>query len=85
MTDDIKVFREVMRELCHLSIDTNFDSKKLDPILYTMRQGDSLQFNVEISAVPNDIIWMNMLDGDFNEDIRNKTLQLKIKDALNIR
>lgn len=79
MSDDIKNLREFFRELTHLTVDWQFERRNYDDIIRAFKAGDLLAFNIRINAVPNDIVWANMMDGNsLTRELYEKILNLKL-------
>jgi hypothetical protein len=77
--DKLTNLKECFRVLFHLSIDKHFENGDMDGAIEAFKLGDSLEVHLSVKAVPNDIIWANMLDGHLTPEIYQDILNLKIK------
>jgi hypothetical protein len=80
IVDRIKKLRETFRLISHLTLDYNFDRREYDDLIKIFKRGDSFTLSIEVHAVPNDIIWANLLDdGTLTQEMYKKILDLKKK------
>jgi len=76
---EIDKLREVIRVVCHMTIDKNFDNKEYDDAIQCLKNGDTFMINIALHLVPNDMIWMELIehDGAITKALYKKVIETK--------
>jgi hypothetical protein len=69
--------REVIREVLHITVDSKVNSGEIDWAINELERGNLFDFTINLSLVPNDLVWIHMINDTYDEDIRKKILKIK--------